>query len=83
MATISVDDKVRLAESTVRLWSVEDNVHQGTFFQMTPQLFNVRKTTYQIARHPTGCSWTIEIHNSLARQETIDEQMHNLCARGS
>ena len=50
MATISVEDAVRLAESTVRLWSVEDNVHQGTFFRMTPQNFNVWKTTHQIAR---------------------------------
>ena len=50
MATISVEDAVRLAESTVRLWNVEDNVHQGTFFRMTPQNFNVWKTTHQIAR---------------------------------
>ena len=50
MATISVEDAVRLAESTVRLWSVEDNVRQGTFFRMTPQNFNVWKTTHQIAR---------------------------------
>jgi hypothetical protein len=50
MATVSVDDAVRLAESTVRLWSVADNVHQGTFFRMTPQLFNDWKTTHQIAR---------------------------------
>ena len=50
MATISVEDAVRLAESTVRLWSIQDNVHQGTFFRMTPQNFTTWKTTHQIAR---------------------------------
>ena len=50
MATVSLDDAVRLAESTVRLWSVADNVQQGTFFRMTPQLFIDWKTTHQIPR---------------------------------
>ena len=50
MATVSVDDAVSFTESTVRLWSVADNVQQGTFFRMTPQLFNDWKTTHQISR---------------------------------
>ena len=50
MATVSLDDAVRLAESTVRLWSVADNAQQGTFFRMTPQLFIDWKTTHQISR---------------------------------